>query len=60
MQMEYIKVEKQKKYRVYDCPYNEGCRCTYKNCYHCGWNPKVAAIRKARLQILRRMHHETR
>lgn len=50
MQLEYIKVEKQKKPRSYDCRYNEGCRCTYKKCYSCGWNPKVAEIRKARLQ----------
>lgn len=22
------------------CPYNEGCACTQKNCGGCGWHPK--------------------
>ena len=49
MELKYYKVEKQAKPYSYDCPYNEGCSCTTKDCYNCGWNPIVAKIRMAKL-----------
>jgi hypothetical protein len=51
MELQYVKVgqtPKEKKPRAYDCPHNEGCRCTTKDCYNCGWNPKVIKIRAMR------------
>ena len=53
MELEYYKTSGYKKPRYYDCPHNEACRCERKDCYHCGWNPKVAAIRERRMKIKR-------
>lgn len=50
MKLEYYKPQSYKKPAFHDCPHNEGCRCKVKDCYHCGWNPKVAAIREQRLK----------
>jgi hypothetical protein len=41
--LEYVKVAHYTKDT--SCPHNEGLTCREKNCYHCGWNPKVAAWR---------------
>ena len=43
MKLEYVKVAKYIKPTV--CKYNEGCRCTTRDCYNCGWNPIVAKMR---------------
>lgn len=53
MEPEYYKPKRYKKPTYYDCPHNEGCRCKVKDCYHCGWNPKVQKIRDRRLKIKR-------
>ena len=50
MKLEYIKVDPNyKKQYKHDCPYNEGCACRTRNCGSCGWNPKVAERRAAKL-----------
>ena len=49
MELEYYKVDKKVKQRVYDCPYNEGCSCAKMNCYRCGWNPIVDKIRREKI-----------
>lgn len=50
MKLEYIKNDpdwkKNKSYKSTSCPYNDGCFCTTKDCWRCGWNPKVAKARK--------------
>ncbi len=51
MELEYYKPAQYKKPKYYDCPYNEACRCRYKVCYRCGWNPKVQEIRETRMKI---------
>ena len=43
MKLEYVKVANYIKPTV--CPHNDACRCTERNCYKCGWNPKVAQMR---------------
>ena len=48
MKLEYIKVVKQDK-GPFVCPHNQACRCQVKNCYNCGWNPKVAQIRSEKI-----------
>lgn len=50
MELQYIKNDgKGKKiHGRYVCPYNEECRCTRKECWKCGWNPKVAAKRSGK------------
>lgn len=51
MELKYIKNDPdwKKKKREYQkstpCPYNEGCQCTKKDCWRCGFNPKVAKAR---------------
>ena len=32
------------------CPYNTECRCWEMECHKCGWNPKVAERRLAKLK----------
>ena len=49
MELVYYKPKRYKKPTFYDCPHNEGCRCKVKDCYHCGWNPKVAEYRMDRI-----------
>lgn len=49
MELEYYKVQKKEKAPIV-CPHNEACRCLVKDCYHCGWHPKVAKMRAERLQ----------
>lgn len=53
MKLEYCKPSGYKKPEFYDCPHNEACRCRHKDCYHCGWNPKVQEIRERKLKIRR-------
>ena len=53
MELVYYKTGSYKKPSFYDCPHNEGCRCKVKDCYHCGWNPKVQQIRERRMNIKR-------
>lgn len=36
----------QKKQR---CPYNDGCHCHQKDCWKCGWNPKVDQARREKM-----------
>lgn len=43
MKLEYVKVANYEKETV--CPHNNACRCTGRNCYRCGWHPKVAKKR---------------
>ncbi len=50
MELEYYTPRKYTKPQYYDCHHNEGCRCKVKDCYHCGWNPKVAAYREAKIK----------
>lgn len=45
--LEYVKVASYQKPTM--CRYNEGCRCLVRNCYNCGWNPKVAKLRMEKL-----------
>ena len=47
MKLERVKVANYVKETV--CKYNAACRCTVKNCYYCGWNPKVARYRLNKL-----------
>lgn len=54
MELQYIKNDpdwKPKKYKVYDCPYNDGCHCSTMDCHRCGWNPKVAATRMKKTEL---------
>ena len=55
MELEYIKNDpdwkaKKKAQKNTDCPYNEGLICEKKECWRCGWNPKVAEVRMARME----------
>lgn len=45
IKLEYVKCNPYKKDRSFVCPHNDACRCEVKNCYNCGWNPKVAQMR---------------
>lgn len=47
MTLEYVKVASYTKGGV--CPHNNAVLCAVKNCYHCGWHPKVEKIRKDKL-----------
>lgn len=49
MELVYYKTKGYRRPRFHDCPHNEGCRCDKKDCFNCGWNPKVAAYRTARI-----------
>lgn len=53
MELEYYKPQHYKKQEYYDCPHNEGCRCRWKNCHKCGWNPKVADARMQKIMQAR-------
>lgn len=56
MELVYIKNDPDRKkvrYKIYDCPHNDGCRCTKMECWQCGWNPSVADRRMER--ILRKL-----
>ena len=50
MELQYIKNDpnwkRKKSFKNIPCPYNEGCHCTSKDCWRCGWNPKVAKARR--------------
>ena len=51
IRLEYIKNDpdwkkKRKSEKNTSCPYNEGCACYTKDCWKCGWNPKVAQKRQ--------------
>ena len=39
-----------KEHGRYVCPHNEECRCRSRDCWRCGWNPKVAEKRRAKLE----------
>lgn len=45
MKLEYVKCSPYKKERSFVCPHNSACRCEVKNCYNCGWHPKVEKMR---------------
>ena len=53
MELQYIKNDpnwkSKKSFKNIPCPYNEGCYCTSKDCWRCGWNPKVEKARKEAL-----------
>lgn len=48
MELQYIKNDPnyKKERGMYVCSYNPECRCLKRDCYRCGWNPKVAQARK--------------
>lgn len=53
------------KYLAHMCPYTKqkdggnGVQCdTYSKCSKCGWNPKVARIRKAKIRAERAVPQE--
>lgn len=48
IKLEYVKVANYTKQT--DCPHNKELICTVKNCNRCGWNPKVAEIRLAKIK----------
>lgn len=55
MELVYIKNDpnwqrKRKSEKSAPCPYNEGVHCLSKDCWKCGWNPKVEAARKAKME----------
>ena len=47
LKLEYVKVASYEKNT--SCPHNDGLTCREKNCYHCGWNPKVADWRSKKI-----------
>ncbi len=50
MVLEYYKVQRYEKPKT--CPYNDGCWCNSRKrreCYNCGWNPKVVEKRMDRI-----------
>ena len=47
MQLQYVKVAHYE--RDCSCPHNKEVICNAKDCYHCGWNPKVAEIRMEKI-----------
>jgi hypothetical protein len=53
MELQYIKNDpnwkKKKSYKEQPCLYNEGCSCLKKECWKCGWNPKVAKARTEKI-----------
>lgn len=53
MELQYIKNDpgyKKKSYHKNNpCPYNEGCACQKKECWKCGFNPKVAQARSDKM-----------
>jgi hypothetical protein len=49
MKLEYVKCVTYKKERNFVCPHNDACRCEVKNCYNCGWNPKVEKLRMQKI-----------
>lgn len=53
MELVYYKPSGYRKPDFYNCHYNEACRCKIRDCYHCGWNPKVQEIRERKLKIRR-------
>ena len=53
MKLEYYKVDSKKQKGMHECPHNKECLCRTKDCYNCGWNPKVAQARSKK--ILKRM-----
>jgi hypothetical protein len=51
MELEYIKIKNYDRVQK-PCPYNDGCHCDQyqrTRCYRCGWNPKVAEKRIAKI-----------
>ena len=59
MELQYYKVEYKTIRKIIPCPHNEACACERKECYKCGWNPKVsdkrmAKIRQQRQEVLAR------
>ena len=51
MKLQYIKNDpdwksKRKSEKSAPCPYNDGVHCDTKDCWRCGWNPKVEKARK--------------
>lgn len=57
MELQYIKNDpdwkKKKSGKSIQCPYSEGVGCTKKECWRCGFNPKVAASRNAKLGVVK-------
>jgi hypothetical protein len=45
------KKKKRESQKSTPCPYNEGVQCYQKDCWRCGWNPKVAEVRNKRLEV---------
>lgn len=50
MELQYIKVEKQNRYKTFVCPHNKEVQCSVKNCINCGWHPKVEKYRMEKIQ----------
>ena len=53
MELKYYKVEKKQRPKKIHCQYNDGCACERKECYKCGWNPKVSDRRLTKIRQLR-------
>lgn len=51
MQLQYVKIAHYEK--DVSCPHNDGVRCDKRNCYNCGWNPKVHEKRLEQFQKAR-------
>ena len=53
VKLEYYPVVKQyvNGQQMIECPHNDGCWCDKRNakCWDCGWNPKVAEKRMAKI-----------
>lgn len=45
IKLEYYKVDPNYKRKPYVCPHNDACTCMVKECYKCGWHPKVSKRR---------------
>lgn len=55
MELQYVKSGQYKDFRgIQTCQYNDACQCDRyhrKECYRCGWNPKVAKRRAEKLLV---------
>jgi hypothetical protein len=56
MELQYIKNDPdwKKSRKNQPCPYNEGCHCHKRECWKCGWNPKVAQARLEKIEQARK------
>lgn len=45
IKLEYYKVDPNYRRKPYACHHNDACVCEKRECYKCGWNPKVSKMR---------------